>query len=158
MALFAPTKRDVVTAHIFPGDGGRLVDKECVEDREVNALISYSHKMAFPLRRPVRVYRHMRNGLQPMKVSSLHMITQPPKDPGMDLEFLIQLEGGWRAAYAGEITPEDEDTRRMVWLRYLAMGGAIAAFLTSLILRQVGADDGGATEEAAKVLINGISS
>ena len=76
----------------------------------------------------------------------------------MDLEFLIQLEGGWRAAYAGEITPEDEDTRRMVWLRYLAMGGAIAAFLTSLILRQVGADDGGATEEAAKVLINGISS
>ena len=155
----SPEKKAVVTAQIFAGDGGRLSDPSAVEDRQVNALISHSQKMAFPLRRPVRVFRHMRNGLKPMKVRSRHVITRSPRDPGMDLEFLLQLEGGWYAAYSGEGEAEDGEAKRLVWLRYLAVGGGVLAFLLALALRYAAGDPPPAettqTAEAAAGLLAG---
>ena len=161
MGFFSPKERTGVPVQIFPGDGGRLVDPAAIEDREVNALISYAHKMASPLRRPVRMYRHLRNGLGPMKGRSQHMIKQAPRDPGMDLAFVLELEGGWHAANSGTSLPEDEEAKRMVWLGYLALTGGIVAFIVALIMRQFGvqpiAED---TETAIRIMqavVNGIT-
>ena len=162
MGLFSPKEKIGVPVQIFPSDGGRLVDPQAIEDREVNALISYKHKMATRLIRPMRMFRHLRNGLNPAKLRSQHMIKQAPRDPGMDLAFLIELEGGWHAAYSGTTSPEDEEAKRMVWLRYLAMAGAVVAFIVALIMRQVGADTEviDAPAEAARlweVVLHGIA-
>ena len=162
MGFFSPRQQSGVPVQIFPGDGGRLVDPFAVEDREVNALISYQHKMATRLSRPVRMYRHLRNGLGPMKGRSQHMIKQAPRDPGMDLAFLIEMEGGWYAANSGSVLPEDDEARRMVWLRFLAMVGAVVAFIVALVMRQFGADVPVAHETEAVALameavVNGIA-
>ena len=152
----AGKRKNGARAQIFAVDGGRMADPDIEEDRQANALVSSLHQVAFPLRRPVRIYRHARNGLAPVKQRSMHLFTRAPRDPGYDLLFIIQLEAVFFAALSGE-DPNDDDAngRNMVRLAYVALILAAAAFCGSLLFKFLAG--GNAAADAAQAAVRSLT-
>ena len=127
-----------VPVDVFVGNGSRLSDKTAVEDYHANSIVSHEHRMSFKMRRPVRLYAMMRDGLAPVKVRSKHIFSSSDLPPSFDLETVIQLEAVWYAAYTGVSKDEDFERKTNAWLRVIAVLGAVLIAGGALAYRMYG--------------------
>ena len=125
----------LVSCQIFATNGGRLVDQAATEDYHANAVMSHRHRMGFQLRRPTRIFRHMRNGLAPMKIRSVHVFNKTQQPPGQDLRSLIQLEALFMAQLSGVDQIEDAEAATQRALRVLEITGGILLVGIALVVK-----------------------
>ena len=154
MSWFKSTEQETVAINIFVGNGSRLADRQAIEDYHANAIVSDTHRMAFKMRKPVRLYRHIRDGLAPSKTRSQHIFSRTELPPGMDLDTMIQMESVWYAGMTGTDTSDEDDRKANVILRSLAVIGGIALPIGGLIYKaSVKPEDAEAAMDLAQVLL-----
>lgn len=124
-------KLSTVAIQIFLGNGAMLADKAAVEDYHANSIVSHEHRMSFKMRKPARLYAAVRDGLPPAKTRSKHLFSRTDLYPGMDLATVIQLGSVWYAAMTGTTKEDNLERKASVWMRLLAVGGAVAIVLVA---------------------------
>ncbi len=140
-----------VPVDIFVGNGSRLADKAAVEDYHANSIVSHEHRMSFKMRRPVRLYAMVRDGLAPVKVRSKHIFARSELPPSFDLETVRQLESVWYASYTGVSKDEDFERKANAWTRGLAVLGAIVIAGAAIAYRMYNGSD-----DAERVIIQSV--
>ena len=145
-------KQTTVPVDIFVGNGARLADKAAVEDYHANSIVSNVHRMSFKMRRPVRLYTMVRDGLAPMKVRSKHIFARSELPPSFDLSTVRQLESVWYAAMTGVVKEDNLERKANVWMRVGAVGGSVAIVLAAIAYRAARDDE---TANAAAMLLTG---
>ena len=93
MASKSKTRR--IQIHIFPQDGGILVDKDGVQDHRSGTLTSHESQASDTLGPPVEVYRKLGKALPPSKIASRQIMKDGADDPGNDLSAIISLRASW---------------------------------------------------------------
>ena len=147
-------KQTTVPVDIFVGNGARLADKAAVEDYHANSIVSHFHRMSFKMRRPVRLYAMVRDGLSPVKVRSKHLFSRSELPPSFDLSTVRQLESVWYAAMTGVVKDDNLERTANVYMRMGAVGGAVCIVLAAIAYR---ASRDGATTNAVPEITNAVS-
>ena len=145
------SRQATVPIDIFVGNGARLMDKAAVEDYHANSIVSHEHRMSFKMRRPVRLYAMVRDGLAPVKARSKHIFRRTDLPPSYDLETVLQLESLWDASFTGVFKDEDLDKKVNVWTRFGAVFAAIAIVMAILYHKLTGGDD-----DSIQVIVNSL--
>jgi len=146
------SRQSTVPIDIFVGNGARLMDKAAVEDYHANSIVSHDHRMSFKMRRPVRLYAMIRDGLAPVKARSKHIFRSADLPPSYDLETVLQLESLWDASFTGVSKDEDLDKKANVWTRVGVVFTSIGIVMAVLFHKLTGGDD-----TANQVVVNAIS-
>ena len=136
------SRQSTVPIDIFVGNGARLMDKAAVEDYHANSIVSNDHRMSFKMRRPVRLYAMVRDGLAPVKARSKHIFRRTDLPPSYDLETVQQLESLWDASFTGVSKDEDLDKKANVWTRVGTVFASIVIVMAVLFYKLTEDDDG----------------
>ena len=119
-------KQTTVPVDIFTVNGARLADKAAVEDYHANSIVSNVHRMSFKMRRPVRLYAMVRDGLSPDEgTEQAPIFARSELPPSFDLSTVRQLESVWYAAMTGVAREDNLERRANVWMRVGAVGGSV---------------------------------